>query len=120
MCDFNIRDVLQEKYVAELKRKREKTAAELKDTRDAQREAEKRCRELEEANEAMADDYEGRLQQQVGTQDGLGIWLMAPTLTLLVSFAFVGWKKHGFVDAPHPNFLKPFRTLSAFYIVNLM
>lgn len=49
----------------ELKRKREKAAGELKETRAAKRVAEKRCRELEEEREAMADDYEGRLRQQV-------------------------------------------------------
>lgn len=49
----------------ELKRKREKTTAELKEARAGKREAEKRCRLMEEEKEAICDDYEGRLQQQV-------------------------------------------------------
>ena len=51
--------------MTELKRKREKVAAELTKTRAAQRAAEMRCRQLEADNEAMVEDYEGRLQQQV-------------------------------------------------------
>ena len=49
----------------ELKRKREKTTAELKEARAGKREADKRCRLMEEEKETICDDYEGRLQQQV-------------------------------------------------------
>lgn len=55
----------QEKLLAEIKRKREKVSAELKEVRAGKRDAEKRCRLLEEEKEAICDDYEGRLQQQV-------------------------------------------------------
>lgn len=55
----------QEKLLVELKRKREKTRAELKDARAGKRDADKRCRLMEEEKEAICDDYEGRLQQQV-------------------------------------------------------
>lgn len=56
---------IQEKFVSELKRKREKASLALKEVKKGQRDAEKRCRDLEEEREAIAEDYEGRLQQQV-------------------------------------------------------
>lgn len=56
---------LQEKLLSELKRKREKVANELKEAKAAKKEAERRCRQMEEEKEAICDDYEGRLQQQV-------------------------------------------------------
>lgn len=55
----------QEKLLVELKRKREKTTAELKEARAGKREADKRCRVIEGEKEAICDDYESRLQQQV-------------------------------------------------------
>lgn len=55
----------QEKLLVELKRKREKSTAELKEARAGKREADKRCRLMEEEKKAICDDYEGRLQQQV-------------------------------------------------------
>lgn len=56
---------LQEKLLVELKRKREKAANDLKEARAGKRDADKRCRHMEEEKEAICDDYEGRLQQQV-------------------------------------------------------
>ena len=65
----------QENFVAELKRKREKAAGELKAVKLAKREAERRCSEMEAEREAITDDYESRLQQQVlrCTFFGLGL-----------------------------------------------
>lgn len=40
-------------------------AKELKEAKAAKKEAERRCRQMEEEKEAICDDYEGRLQQQV-------------------------------------------------------
>lgn len=69
-CSFPVHltcsSLVQEKLLTELKRKREKASGELKEARAGKREAEKRCRLLEEEKEAICDDYEGRLQQQVG------------------------------------------------------
>lgn len=48
-----------------MKRKREKAAGELKVVKLAKREAERRCSEMETEREAISDDYESRLQQQV-------------------------------------------------------
>ena len=58
--------------MAELKRKREKAAGELKDVKQAKKAAERRCREMEAEREAIADDYESRLQQQVITTAVMG------------------------------------------------
>ncbi|CAM9843084.1 unnamed protein product, partial [Hapterophycus canaliculatus] len=65
----------QEKLVAELKKRREKAAKQLKEARAAQKDAERRCRLLEEEKEAICDDYEGRLQQQAANYEAQ---LMAP------------------------------------------
>lgn len=59
------RDVVQEKFVEQIKRKREKASVEMKELKAALRDAEKHCRELEDQREAIVEDYEGRLQQQV-------------------------------------------------------
>lgn len=65
VLDLDLSPPPQEKLLTELKRKRDKSAKQLKEARAAQKDAEKRCRLLEEEKEAICDDYESRLQQQV-------------------------------------------------------
>ncbi|CAM9510853.1 unnamed protein product, partial [Scytosiphon promiscuus] len=59
----------KEKLLVELKKKHDKTAKTLKEAKAAKKEAERRCRLLEQEREAICDDYEGRLQQQASNYE---------------------------------------------------
>lgn len=55
----------QAKFLVDVKNRREKAAAQLWLARTERRDAERRCRDLDEEREAMAEDYENRLHKQV-------------------------------------------------------